>query len=91
MHRLNQNLKEATVIKGFNFSQEEIKQSLKNKSILQVGIGTTGLCNYSCLYCFAEAGKALQSELSNNKIKKALKMLQRWVPKLGILQKVVSH
>ncbi len=65
--------KEPPILKGFDFTQEEIEDAIKNKKLLQIGIGTTGLCNYNCLYCFTEAGKAEKQELSNDEIKRVLK------------------
>ncbi len=59
---------EYRTIPCFEFSNEEIKHSVKEGKILSLDIELSRACNLKCRYCYAE-GKAIKNELSLDELK----------------------
>lgn len=51
------------------FADEEIAQCLENKKLLSVELEFTRKCNLRCIYCYSDAGVALEDEMSLEEIK----------------------
>ena len=51
------------------FGDEEIAQCLENKKLLSVELEFTRKCNLRCIYCYSDAGVALEDEMSLEEIK----------------------
>lgn len=61
-----------TTIKGFDFTEKEIKKTIKNNKLLQISVNISRRCNFRCLYCLMNGGIPKKNELTNNEIKRVL-------------------
>ena len=49
---------------GRHFSDEEIADARDNGRLLTMELETSHICNLRCIYCYSNAGKKLQNELT---------------------------
>jgi radical SAM protein with 4Fe4S-binding SPASM domain len=54
------------------FPDEKIDECLKNKGLLSIELEFTKKCNLRCIYCYSDAGSALNNELSLEELKSVI-------------------
>lgn len=57
---------------GRHFSDNDIRNARKNKTLLSIELETSHICNLRCIYCYNSSGKKLQSELTLCEIKEII-------------------
>lgn len=79
----------APVIRGMDFSYEEIENARDKKKLLSLTVLMGNLCNLSCLYCYRDAGKISGKSLTLYEWEKILLEAQSlgartvWIPCSG--------
>lgn len=53
---------------GSGFSSAEVEAARRDKTLLTLELELSRICNINCIYCYAEAGKALPNELTREEI-----------------------
>lgn len=61
--------KEKTLIKGLDFSWDEVNIAIKNNALLSIDLEFSRRCNLNCKYCYAMPNRVLDRELSIHEIK----------------------
>lgn len=57
---------------GRHFSDEEIAEARDNGRLLTMELETSHICNLRCIYCYSNAGRKLQNELTLDEIYDAI-------------------
>ena len=64
-------------LKGLDFSSEEIKKNIEENGILRLSISLSTTCNLRCPFCYADAGKKSENELSLDGIFDVIKQAKK--------------
>lgn len=73
------------VIHGLDFTKEEINACLSREGLLSLELEFSKRCNLNCIYCYANAGEALDNELILPEIKDVIDQAQELGAKKIIL------
>ena len=65
-------LRKPPAIKGLDFNSKEIEKTRKNRRLLSISLFTSNVCNLKCLYCYRDAGREKNNELSLEEYKDTL-------------------
>jgi radical SAM protein with 4Fe4S-binding SPASM domain len=69
-----------------SFGKDELEVCRKGEQILGLGLELTRRCNLKCSYCYADAGKPLNNELSLKEIKDIInEAIRLGVKRIGII------
>jgi radical SAM protein with 4Fe4S-binding SPASM domain len=58
------NFKTPPLLKGIDFSKEEVLTTRQSNRMLMLNIETSAVCNLRCLYCYLATGRRLKNELN---------------------------
>lgn len=64
--------KKVSVIKGYNISDEEIKQAWKKDKPITLSLYLGAKCNLRCLYCFTRGGTLTKNNLTEKEYKRII-------------------
>jgi len=56
------------MVHALGFTDEDIVQCLERKGLLSIELEFTRKCNLRCLYCYADAGEAVENEMTIDEI-----------------------
>lgn len=55
---------------GLHFTPEEIREAVAGNRLLTLDLETSRVCNLKCIYCYSEAGRARENELTQEEMRR---------------------
>lgn len=57
---------------GLHFTPEEIQEAIAGKKLLTLDLETSRQCNLKCIYCYSDAGRKMENELTLDEIRNVI-------------------